>query len=42
MKGHGSEHASLLSVNQGQQDNVLPFLRAMDVFLLPSLREQMP
>ena len=26
----------------GQQDNVLPFLRAMDVFLLPSLREQMP
>jgi len=26
----------------GQQENVLPYLRAMDVFLLTSLREQMP
>jgi sugar transferase (PEP-CTERM/EpsH1 system associated) len=26
----------------GQHDNVLPYLRAMDVFLLTSLREQMP
>src|SRR6266511_4141808 len=26
----------------GQQDSVLPYLRAMDVFLLTSLREQMP
>lgn len=26
----------------GQQGNVLPYLRAMDVFLLTSLREQMP
>ncbi len=26
----------------GQQENVLPYLRAMEVFLLPSLREQMP
>jgi glycosyltransferase involved in cell wall biosynthesis len=26
----------------GQQDNVLPYLRAMDVVLLTSLREQMP
>ena len=26
----------------GQQENVLPYLCAMDVFLLTSLREQMP
>jgi glycosyltransferase involved in cell wall biosynthesis len=26
----------------GQQENVLPYLRAMDVFLLTSFREQMP
>src|SRR5262249_13408751 len=26
----------------GQRENVLPYLRAMDVFLLTSLREQMP
>jgi sugar transferase (PEP-CTERM/EpsH1 system associated) len=26
----------------GQQDSVLPYLRAMDVFVLTSLREQMP
>ena len=26
----------------GQQTQVLPYLRAMDVFLLTSLREQMP
>ena len=26
----------------GQQAQVLPYLRAMDVFLLTSLREQMP
>src|SRR5262249_205257 len=30
------------SVFTGQQENVLPYLRAMDVFLLTSLREQMP
>ena len=26
----------------GQQENVLPYLRAMDIFVLTSLREQMP
>jgi glycosyltransferase involved in cell wall biosynthesis len=26
----------------GQQDHVLPYLRAMDVFLLPLRGEQMP
>jgi glycosyltransferase involved in cell wall biosynthesis len=35
----GLQHAVVLT---GQQDNALPYLRAMDVFLLTSLREQMP
>jgi glycosyltransferase involved in cell wall biosynthesis len=35
----GLQHAVVFT---GQQDHVLPYLRAMDVFLLTSLREQMP
>jgi len=38
-QAHGLQRSVVFA---GQQDNVLPFLRAMDVFLLTSLREQMP
>ena len=38
-QAHGLQRSVLFA---GQQDNVLPFLRAMDVFLLTSRREQMP
>jgi glycosyltransferase involved in cell wall biosynthesis len=36
---HGIQRSVVFT---GQQENVLPSLRAMDVFLLTSLREQMP
>jgi glycosyltransferase involved in cell wall biosynthesis len=35
----GISHAVVFT---GQKENVLPYLRAMDVFLLTSVREQMP
>jgi sugar transferase (PEP-CTERM/EpsH1 system associated) len=38
-QAHGLQRSVVFA---GQQENVLPFLRAMDVFLLTSLREQMP
>jgi glycosyltransferase involved in cell wall biosynthesis len=38
-QAHGLQRSVVFA---GQQDNVLPSLRAMDVFLLTSLREQMP
>lgn len=51
--GDGPEHARLIArcreqeiepyvIFAGQQRDVLPYLRAMDVFVLTSLREQMP
>jgi glycosyltransferase involved in cell wall biosynthesis len=38
-QAHGIQRSVVFT---GQQENVLPSLRAMDVFLLTSLREQMP